>query len=150
LSSQDPNVFFIIPCYRLRDVGETVERYDEHFWRNGHAVQMIVFDDSSPVKRVPHSTFDRSASDFRLPAAMGDVAFRRRIRVNRKVVHRLPMLKGWFVHQRPLTPRPRVHGLRSRAQRSNEPWAMDVGLMWRAVMMGGAILLRLSTVMTSK
>ena len=48
------------------------------------------------------------------------------IRINRKAVYRLLMLKGWFVHQRSLTPRPRVHGLRSRAQRSNERWAMDV------------------------
>lgn len=48
------------------------------------------------------------------------------IRVNRKAVYRLLMLKGWFVHQRSLTPRPRVRGLRSRAPRSNERWAMDV------------------------
>ena len=32
----DQDVFFVIPTYRLRDVGETVELYDEHFWRNGH------------------------------------------------------------------------------------------------------------------
>jgi hypothetical protein len=40
---------FVIPTYRLRDVGETVARYDEHFFRNGHSVDMIVFDDSSPT-----------------------------------------------------------------------------------------------------
>ncbi|OWK46394.1 hypothetical protein [Fimbriiglobus ruber] len=40
---------FVIPTYRLRDVGETVEQYDEHFWRNGHAPKIVVFDDSSPV-----------------------------------------------------------------------------------------------------
>jgi hypothetical protein len=45
------DLFFVIPTYRLRDVGETVEHYDEHFWRNGHAVRMIVFDDSSPVNQ---------------------------------------------------------------------------------------------------
>jgi hypothetical protein len=38
---------FVIPTYRLRDVGETVERYDENFRRNGHRVPIIVFDDSS-------------------------------------------------------------------------------------------------------
>lgn len=44
-----PNdLYFVIPTYRLRDVGETVQHYDEHFWRNGHRVRMIVFDDSSP------------------------------------------------------------------------------------------------------
>jgi putative transposase len=43
------------------------------------------------------------------------------IRVNRKAVYRLLRLKGWFVH-----PRPRLHGLGSRARRSNERWAMYV------------------------
>jgi len=43
------DLFFVIPTYRLRDVGETIEAYDEHFWRNGHAPKIIVFDDSSPV-----------------------------------------------------------------------------------------------------
>ena len=45
----DSDLFFVIPTYRLREVGETIELYDEHFWRNGHSVPMIVFDDSSPV-----------------------------------------------------------------------------------------------------
>jgi len=40
---------FVIPTYRLREVGETVAQYDEHFWRNGHAVPIVVFDDSSTV-----------------------------------------------------------------------------------------------------
>jgi hypothetical protein len=48
---QDRDLFFVIPTYRLRDVGETVEHYDEHFWRNGHSVRMIVFDDSSPANQ---------------------------------------------------------------------------------------------------
>jgi hypothetical protein len=43
------DLYFVIPTYRLRDVGETVEAYDEHFWRNGHSLRIIVFDDSSPV-----------------------------------------------------------------------------------------------------
>jgi hypothetical protein len=38
---------FVIPTYRLRDVGATVEAYDEHFWSNGHSVKIMVFDDSS-------------------------------------------------------------------------------------------------------
>ena len=45
---QADNLYFVIPTYRLRDVGETVESYDEHFWRNGHAPTIIVCDDSSP------------------------------------------------------------------------------------------------------
>jgi len=40
---------FVIPTYRLRDVGEAVEEYDQHFWRNGHAVRIVVFDDSIPA-----------------------------------------------------------------------------------------------------
>jgi hypothetical protein len=38
---------FVIPTYRLREVGDTVAQYDEHFFRNGHAVDIVVFDDSS-------------------------------------------------------------------------------------------------------
>ena len=45
----EPELYFVIPTYRLRDVGETVQQYDEHFWRNGHSPTIIVFDDSSPV-----------------------------------------------------------------------------------------------------
>ena len=45
------DLFFVIPTYRLREVGETVEHYDEHFWCNGHSVHMIVFDDSSPANQ---------------------------------------------------------------------------------------------------
>src|SRR5215467_13389141 len=52
--------------------------------------------------------------------------FREGIRVNRKAVYRLLKLKGWLVHQRTVTPRPRVQGLKSRAQRSDERWSMDV------------------------
>jgi len=33
-----PDTIFAIPSYRLRDVPETVVRYDENFWLNGHAV----------------------------------------------------------------------------------------------------------------
>jgi hypothetical protein len=42
------DVYFVIPTYRLRDVGETVTHFDEHFWRNGHSPTLIVCDDSSP------------------------------------------------------------------------------------------------------
>src|SRR5262249_49807772 len=46
---REPELYFVIPTYRLRDVGETVEQYDEHFWRNGHSPTIVVFDDSSPA-----------------------------------------------------------------------------------------------------
>jgi hypothetical protein len=42
---------FVIPTYRMRDVGETVQQYDRHFWRNGHTVRIMVFDDSSPANQ---------------------------------------------------------------------------------------------------
>ncbi len=40
---------FVIPTYRLREVAETIRLYDEHFFRNGHAVDLFVFDDSTPA-----------------------------------------------------------------------------------------------------
>ena len=46
--------------------------------------------------------------------------------VNRKAVYRILKAKGWLVHQRIWTPRPRVKGMVSRAERSNERWAMDL------------------------
>jgi hypothetical protein len=48
---QEKELTFVIPTYRLREVGETVEQYDEHFWRNGHSVPIVVFDDSSPANQ---------------------------------------------------------------------------------------------------
>ena len=48
------------------------------------------------------------------------------VRVNRKAVYRVLRLKRWLVHQRRLTPRPRVQGRRSQAEKSNARWAMDV------------------------
>jgi len=44
---RQPEMTFAIPTYRLRDVAETVEKYDENFSRNGHALDLVVFDDSS-------------------------------------------------------------------------------------------------------
>lgn len=38
---------FVIPTYRLKDVAETIEQYDDNFWTNGHALKLMVFDDSS-------------------------------------------------------------------------------------------------------
>jgi putative transposase len=46
--------------------------------------------------------------------------------VNKKAVYRVLKLKGWFVHQRHTTPRPRVQANRSVATSSNSRWAMDV------------------------
>jgi hypothetical protein len=46
---QEKRLSFVIPTYRLREVGATVAHYDEHFWRNGHSVSIVVFDDSSPA-----------------------------------------------------------------------------------------------------
>lgn len=48
------------------------------------------------------------------------------LRVNKKAIYRILKLKGWFVNQRTKTPRPRVRGRRSKAERSNQRWAMDV------------------------
>ncbi len=40
-------MIFAIPTYRLRDVNQTIAAYDENFWRNGHTVPIIIFDDST-------------------------------------------------------------------------------------------------------
>jgi hypothetical protein len=45
---------FVVPTYRLRDVAETIETYDQHFWSNGHSVKMMVFDDSSPANHAKY------------------------------------------------------------------------------------------------
>ncbi len=47
----EDDLCFAIPTYPLRDVGETVEQYDEHFWRNGHSPRIFVFDDSTPTNQ---------------------------------------------------------------------------------------------------
>jgi hypothetical protein len=47
----EDNLSFVIPTNRLRDVGETVEDYDEHFWRNGHSPEITIFDDSTPANQ---------------------------------------------------------------------------------------------------
>lgn len=52
--------------------------------------------------------------------------FRQGLDVNRKAVYRILKLKGWFVHQRRATPRPRVKARRSQAPASNTRWAMDM------------------------
>lgn len=49
MPEEDP--IFVIPTNRLRDVRETVEVYDEHFRRNGHAASIFVFDDSRVVNQ---------------------------------------------------------------------------------------------------
>ena len=50
----------------------------------------------------------------------------RGLRVNKKKIYRIMKLKGWLVHQRSTTPRPRVQGRRSIASKSDERWAMDI------------------------
>jgi putative transposase len=48
------------------------------------------------------------------------------VRINRKTVYRLLRRRGWFVHQRAATPRPRAQGRRSRTEASDVRWALDV------------------------
>lgn len=52
--------------------------------------------------------------------------FRDGLLVNKKAVYRILRAKKWFCHERRRTPRPRVHGRVSVADRSNERWAIDV------------------------
>src|SRR5712664_4005759 len=51
LFMREKELSFVIPTRRLREVGDTIEQYDEHFWRNGHSVRIVVFDDSRPTNQ---------------------------------------------------------------------------------------------------
>src|ERR1700741_1654587 len=42
-----PQPGFVIPTYRMREAGTTIEAYDDHFRRHGHAIDLVVFDESS-------------------------------------------------------------------------------------------------------
>jgi hypothetical protein len=56
-----------MPTHRLRDVGDAIHEYDDHFWRNGHSPQVIVFDDSTPTneeKYLPHLEQIKTRSDL--------------------------------------------------------------------------------------
>lgn len=46
--------------------------------------------------------------------------------INRKTVYRVLKIKRWFVHQRSVTPRPRVRASRSAAEASDRRWATDI------------------------
>jgi len=60
---QEKDLYFVIPTYRLREVGEAVEQYDDHFRRNGHSVPIVVFDDSSPANQEKYySLLERTAT----------------------------------------------------------------------------------------
>lgn len=52
--------------------------------------------------------------------------FRENLSVNRKAIYRILKVKGWFVHQRIRTPRPRAKTKRSQTTVSNHRWATDV------------------------
>lgn len=60
---------FVVPTYRLREVGETIERYDANFRRNGHSVKMMVFDDST------HSTHEKYYSLLERTRTANDVFY---------------------------------------------------------------------------
>jgi putative transposase len=51
---------------------------------------------------------------------------RDKLMVNRKRVHRLMREQRWLITQRSTSPKPRVQKSRSRSERSNERWAMDI------------------------
>jgi putative transposase len=48
------------------------------------------------------------------------------IRANRKRIYRILKAKRWLVHQRVVTPRPRVKASVSRTSQSDRRWAMDM------------------------
>ncbi len=52
--------------------------------------------------------------------------FREGILVNKKKIYRIFRENRWFVHHRSVTPKPRVKALRSRCEKSNTRWGMDL------------------------
>jgi putative transposase len=49
-----------------------------------------------------------------------------KLTINRKKVYRLMREQRWMIRQRETSPKPRVQKSRSRTDRSNERWAMDI------------------------
>jgi putative transposase len=58
--------------------------------------------------------------------------FRQGIALDRKAMYRVRRLKGWLVHQRTVPPHPPVRGLKSRAQLSDERWALGPSIIAKA------------------
>ena len=81
-------------------------------------------EDAALLARVKHWIEQHPTFGYRRVWAL--LRFRDGHVVNRKRIYRLLRLHRWFVHQRRVTPRPRVQGRRSIAATSNERWAMDV------------------------
>ena len=52
--------------------------------------------------------------------------YREGVLINRKKVYRLLKRRRWFCHQRPTWPVPRVKKSRSRTERSDQRWAIDI------------------------
>lgn len=102
---------------------------------------MIDVSRSSLVKRIPR---DRTAKhdDTALEARMKELInkhptfgyrriwailyFRDGIVVNRKKIYRIFRENRWFVQHRTVTPKPRVKAIKSRCEKSNTRWAMDL------------------------
>jgi len=51
---------------------------------------------------------------------------RDKLTINRKKVYRLMREQHWMIRDRETSPKPRVQTSRSRTERSNERWAMDI------------------------
>jgi putative transposase len=81
-------------------------------------------EDAELLTRVKHWIERHPTFGYRRVWAL--LRFRDGRAINRKRIYRLFRTQRWFVHQRRVTPRPRVHGRRSIAAASNERWAMDV------------------------
>jgi hypothetical protein len=59
---QEP--IFVIPTRRLKDVAQTIERYDQNFWANGHATKLMIFDDSSLANHDKYYSLLEQTSTF--------------------------------------------------------------------------------------
>ena len=65
------NTVFAIPTYRLRDVPDAMAAYDANFWRNGHALKWMVFDDSSVANHEKYSPLLENTRTVNDPYCVG-------------------------------------------------------------------------------
>lgn len=80
--------------------------------------------DATLVEHVRRATLEFPTYGYRRLWAI--VRHRDGLPVNLKAVYRVVRRKRWQVHERRVTPRPRVQQSISRAGRSNERWATDI------------------------
>ena len=101
-----------------------VSRSSVRLSKSGRTLHTGPFLDEELAEKIHHLIHQHPTYGYRRIWAL--LRFRLGLRVNVKKVYRIMRFKRWLLHQRRVTPRPRVKGKRSVATRSNERWAIDM------------------------